>query len=170
MHGNKDKTSLLVFDEIYLMRIYGKPNLENRVVIDVGASIGDTTLFFCKCGAKVYGYEISKARYDIAIENVRLNNLQDKVILFNDAATAKNVNDLIEKEGLDGVFLKVDCEGCEYELLPKINLTRINDIIMEYHGTPNLLLDIMKKEGFKTRLNRKEITIYATMDHMHPLQ
>lgn len=54
---------LLVFYEIYLTQVYGKPDLAAKVVIYVRASTGDTTLFFNKCRANaVYGYEPDEAR------------------------------------------------------------------------------------------------------------
>jgi predicted RNA methylase len=74
----------LVFDEIYLMQVYGKPDLTRKAVIDVGAAIGYTAaLFFKKCGAKsVYGYELDEARVRIAEKNIEMNGMGDSVVVY----------------------------------------------------------------------------------------
>lgn len=159
---NNDTPYLLVFDEIYLMRIYGMPDLSNRIAIDIGASIGDTALFFCKRGARVYGYEIMQDRYNAALENIRLNHMQDRVTIFNEPATADRINTLIQKNGWENVFLKIDCEGCEYELVPRMDFSKITDVIMEYHDDPKPLLSILQNAGFSTKLDAKEVTIRAS--------
>ena len=48
-----EKNYSFVLDEIFVMRVYGEPNLKNRVVVDVGAAIGDSELYFASLGAEV---------------------------------------------------------------------------------------------------------------------
>lgn len=51
----------LVLDEIYLMQVYGKPELKGKVVVDLGAAVCDTSLFFCRQGANhVYAFRWMK--------------------------------------------------------------------------------------------------------------
>lgn len=79
----RDLVSLAVFDEIYLIKIYGDADLTGRFVIDIGASVADTALYFGKCGAKVFRYETDHRRYSTALENVKLNGMKDKVTIFH---------------------------------------------------------------------------------------
>lgn len=60
-------------------------------------------------------------------------------------------------------FLKIDCEGAEYEILfeaPKKVLDRIDKISMEYHildskRNDKALIDFFKKNGFKIKGHKK---------------
>ena len=54
-------------------RLYGVLDVEDRAVLDIGAFIADSSLFFASRGArKVYAYE--PVFYEIAMRNVELNN------------------------------------------------------------------------------------------------
>jgi FkbM family methyltransferase len=59
---------------------------------------------------------------------------------------------------LEDAVLKMDCEGCEYEILPNIGnelLLPFNQIILEYHGRyqhgPDELEERLTKSGFRIR-------------------
>lgn len=59
-------------------------DLTNRTVVDIGASFGDTAIYFALKGAKkVYAFEPLPSAYKLAEENIRLNNLQDKCEIIN---------------------------------------------------------------------------------------
>jgi 2-polyprenyl-3-methyl-5-hydroxy-6-metoxy-1,4-benzoquinol methylase len=153
----------LVFDEIYLMQVYGKPNLTGKVVIDVGAAIGDTALFFKKCGAKaVYGYEVDKARVRIAEKNIELNGMGHCVVIYNKKATVEELQKLMATIN-DSIFLKLDCEGCEYDIIPKLDMEKVTDVVMEYHMKPEPLMEALARAGFSDiHLNRKAVMITAS--------
>jgi hypothetical protein len=148
-----------IIDEIFVRKAYGADRLEKRVVIDIGASLGDSSLYFASIGAsKVYGFEVDPDRYDLAIQNIHINNLNDTICLFNQAARSDLVFKLIEENKLNHVFLKLDCEGCEYEIiekLPESIFDRIDDIVMEYHRKPHPIESKLKKMGFKVRREKK---------------
>ena len=60
--------------------IYGHIPLKGRIVIDVGANIGDSSIYFALKGAKkVISIEPFPKNYFIAKENIELNNLSDKI-------------------------------------------------------------------------------------------
>jgi SAM-dependent methyltransferase len=152
------------FDEIYETGVYGRPDLKDRIVIDVGAAIGDTALYFCGLGAeRVYAFDPDKAMAELARENVSLNGLEGRIIVLEQAATADLIDDIIKSTTPEDrrFFLKVDCEGCEYELLRELLsknlLSRIDEIILEYHFGPNFeqvagrekdLINYLEKAGF----------------------
>ena len=53
----------------------------DKIVVDVGASMGDTPLYYASMGARVYAFEIEKASFDDMIETIKLNpDLADKII------------------------------------------------------------------------------------------
>ena len=138
----------LVFDEIYLMQVYGKPDLTGTVAIDVGAANGDTALFFKKCGANyVYGYELDEARVKIAEKNIEMNGMGDSVIVYNKKATVEELHKLMTTIN-DPIFLNLDCEGCEYDIIPKLDMSKVTDIVMEYHMKPEPSMEALTRAGF----------------------
>lgn len=156
------------FDEIYISRVYGRPDLKGHIVIDVGAAIGDTALYFYGLGAeKVYAFDPDKPRAQLLRENVSLNGLKDRIIVYEQPATVDLIDDII-KSTPDSLrfFLKLDCEGCEYELLRELlskdSQSRIDEVVMEYHrrkGRLSLLLNYLEKAGFDKPLVHDNISI-----------
>ena len=69
--------------EIFIRRIHDfySNNLEGKIVLDLGASVGDTPLYFASRGATVYAVEMTKTNYDNMKKNIELNpELADKII------------------------------------------------------------------------------------------
>lgn len=159
-----------IIDEIYLRKAYGEIKLDNRVVIDIGAALGDSSLYFASLGAaKVFGFEVDTSRFKLAEENIGLNNMNNTISIFNEAANSRSVINLVQKYALKHIFLKMDCEGCEYEIienLPSNVLADIDDIVMEYHHKPDPLEQKLKLAGFKVKREKKVLVpegrIYAS--------
>jgi len=132
-------------------------------VIDIGASIGDSAIYFALKGAShVYAFEPLPAVYKIALQNIKLNNLEDKITLINAAVGSKegkvkvpssinieesevysitNQGDVevpvisfnnIIKMTKDPYLLKMDCEGCEADIIFSTELD-FNKIFVESH-------------------------------------
>lgn len=143
----------IAFDEVYLMQVYGRPDLVDKTVVDVGASVGDTAIYFSHLGPRhVYAFEVDPQRCEMARENFILNQLDDRCTLIDHAATAGEIN------SLNPDFIKIDCEGCEHELLERLDLRKVSGVAMEYHGAPDRLIEILGNAGLRTE-KRKEIII-----------
>lgn len=54
-----------------------------KVVIDIGAHIGGTSILCANRGAIVYAYEPKKDTFDVLVENVKLNGFQNRIHCFN---------------------------------------------------------------------------------------
>lgn len=75
--------TLLMLGEVYREE-YGSLDVKGRVVIDIGANIADSTIYFALKGAKhVIAFEPFPATYRQAKENIKLNKLTDRVTLLN---------------------------------------------------------------------------------------
>ncbi len=66
---------------------------------------------------------------------------------------SKVLKPLFEKHSNEGIFLKIDCEGAEREILPDLNtaglLKNVDVIIMEWHdGPPDDLIKILVDNNF----------------------
>jgi predicted RNA methylase len=63
---------------------YGFIDVKNKVVTDIGAFIGDTSIYFAIKGANtMYAIEPHPGAYEELVENIRLNNLESKIIPLN---------------------------------------------------------------------------------------
>jgi FkbM family methyltransferase len=76
------------FVTIYQTWILGSnfiaPLLDNWLIIDIGAFIGDTTLYYAKRGAFVIAVEPVPSHYNILLKNLELNpELKDRVLPIN---------------------------------------------------------------------------------------
>lgn len=135
---------------------------------------------FCT-GGKIFCYEPIKENYDLLTQNIKLNNLQNvyphnaavsksieeiTIYLNNDEAghsmffatenyrkakstTLKNIFDDNKIDRCN--FLKLDCEGAEYEIIdttPTKYFDKIDKMIIEYHMAdtkPQLLENLKNK-------------------------
>ena len=151
-----------VLDEVFSTKCYGSPDLTKRTTIDVGASIADSSLYFESLGAEVYAYEPDMRRCALAEENIILNNKTKKIHLFKQAANANALAQLMELESLNDVFLKMDCEGCEFEIvagLPEEALRKIRNVVIEYHARrPTPLIRRLGAAGFNVSVHREIMT------------
>ena len=127
----------LVFEN-FLYEEYKQLNPKGRNIIDIGASIADTPLYFAARGARhVYGYEISKVRQSEARTNLALNpELAKKITYINQGVNAQKLNALVSKIGICSI--KIDCDNpkLERDLIKGLQkggkLNKIDELIMEY--------------------------------------
>lgn len=131
-------------EELDHVKQYIKPG---SVIADIGANIGNHTLYFAHylSPLKIHSFEPQKTMFDILSKNCELNQLQDKVQLYNyclgerEAVACLNTYDLKNAGGasftisdsssgykmitLDSLkldrldFMKVDVEGYELNVL-----------------------------------------------------
>ena len=152
-------------NEIFLERMYGGCDLNGRVVIDVGTYLAESAIYFVKQGAsKVYGFEPDIENYNQGQENIRLNNMEGKIHIYNEEANYSSIKNLINQYSLKDIFLKIDCEGCEYEILENadcLTFEKITDVVLEYHRQPEPLMQKLIKLGFSVK--RKKEIIYSSL-------
>ncbi len=167
--------------------------LKNRTVIDIGAYLGDSTVWFgINEAKKVYAFEPLSSYYELCKNNIKLNNLSEicKIEQAAIGGTAKNdffevesknkiigcgeglydeykkdipiytLEDIVKRYRIEkGAFLKIDCEGYEYEILlncPDNVLALFKNIMMEYHYGYERLKNKLEKAGFNVRYTEPE--------------
>jgi FkbM family methyltransferase len=82
----------IVFNEIWDEKIYENDFTikEGMIVLDIGANQGFFSLYAASKGAHVISVEPEKRNYKILTQNIRNNNLQDKIRPFQYAVTGHN--------------------------------------------------------------------------------
>ena len=153
---------------------YGMLDVRGKVVIDVGANIGDTAIYFALNGAKhVYAFEPFPYSYKLLLKNIRSNGLGSKITPINEGCggvssyisvsedyeshgssalrssrkgkkvKVSRLSEIVERFGLDGAALKLDCEGCEYGIIldsDDATLNAFTEMAIEaHHGYLNIV-------------------------------
>jgi predicted nicotinamide N-methyase len=153
---------------IFFQGEYDFLNVKGRTVVDIGAGTGDSAVFFAWKGAsQVIGYEPVPEFFSIATKNVELNGLGNIIALHNKAAgqsvweDGRRVSHSSEMNPWNraaipkGDVLKLDCEGCEYDLILNhpSELADFEAIAIEYHRHgPEDLMRCLRSLGFEVTL------------------
>jgi hypothetical protein len=152
-HGGRTSGNIV---EVFIKNVYSFLEVKDKVVIDIGAGIGDSSIYFASRGAKqVIAIEPNRHSYELAKKNIELNGFHDSVELIWAEITSSHktcyentyspmitLDDLVQRLAIDADILKVDCEGCEYDVIlsscPEI-LAKFSYVQIEYHyGYKNL--------------------------------
>jgi FkbM family methyltransferase len=175
-HGVKFRHMYYFILEIFDEGAYEAVNCKDKDVIDVGAFVGDSAIYFILRGARrVIAVEPHPKAYKELIENIKLNGLEKRIIPINaalssvggsinvsledvdTASIAKNplrrfvkhykdadtyrvkaitLSEIIELYNVDGGVLKMDCEGCEYDVILNDfeHVALFDELIFEYHA------------------------------------
>jgi FkbM family methyltransferase len=146
---------------------------KNLVIVDAGANIGNHTIFFSKFldAKRVYAFEPQKYVFEILSKNIKLNNLENKVKLYNIGLGEKRSKGsliVVDENNLGRSKLNLNSEG-EIEVIPlddilfnkedKVDLIKIDvegmeldvlkgakKILSEYH--PDLYIEAITESQF----------------------
>jgi len=176
--------SIGIINENFIEGQYKWLDVEGKDVVDIGANIGDTAIYFALKGAKrVYSFEPYPYSYNIAKKNIKLNHLEDRITLLNEGCgksgfvtikeeyentggtdlknfkegkkiRIENLDEIVKRFNLKHAALKVDCEGCEYDVILNASdeaLIAFDQIIVEYHYGYRNLVERLEQAGFKVK-------------------
>jgi len=166
-----DLGSAQILAETFLEDTYGFFDMKDNVVLDIGAYVGDTAVYFaCRGAKKIVAYEPNPTFAEMAKENAELNGFAGKIAVVNAGIGAEDgflqldneckVKQVSIKSALDMVghvdLLKMDCEGAEWEIMAKSVseglLETVGKIIMEVHGFhPERMEKILNQTKYTVR-------------------
>ncbi|MBR1428870.1 MAG: FkbM family methyltransferase, partial [Rickettsiales bacterium] len=96
-----------VFTELPSLKQMDKLIPDNAAVLDIGANIGNHTLYWLTTSPKrakhVYAFEVIDETYEILKKNIALNGLQNKTTLFHFGLGANNTTASISSMNLDNM-------------------------------------------------------------------
>jgi FkbM family methyltransferase len=122
MHG----TILEIFENEY----YGDTDVKGKVVVDVGAYVGDSAIYFALKGArKVIAIEPHPVAYAEMIENIRLNDLENVIVPVNAGLASKPGRLYIEGVDIRSTVTTYYAPSCN-GLIPIITLS---DVLSKYN-------------------------------------
>ena len=180
------------FISVFILEEYKFLRCKNKLVIDIGAEVGDSSIYFAMKGAvKVVAIEpmpynfvflkenIKSNQFDGIIEplNIMIGNKTKRTMIevFNEPIVRDttettqgyeidqlSLNDLLKKYYTKNSILKLDCEGCEYNLvnlLDNKDIQNFERIQIEYHYGLDGLVDKLHNARFKVKYT-KPIDVY----------
>jgi hypothetical protein len=181
-YGGKTNGDVL---HVFKMNEYSFLPVEDKEVIDVGANIGDSSIYFARRGASnVIAVEPDRISFDYALKNIIINGFSKIINLIWAGCSSQNISNseehpqfltleaLIKKYCSCPQILKVDCEGCEYDLILNASyddLRRFTHIQIEYHfGYQNLKIKL-EECGFNVTCTRPSYFIPLNRNRMTSL-
>ena len=156
---------------------------DDSIVIDIGAHIGSFSVFASSLGAKVLAYEPASMNFALLRDNIELNDSNvairnqgvmptsgEAIIYIRDGnfggssfyhkgnweekiqtVTLKDIFDANEVDHCS--FLKLDCEGAEYDILDSFPyLDRVKQLALEYEGGTEVqakIVVLLEQNNFK---------------------
>ncbi len=136
------------------------------VVIDIGAAIGDFSILAAQKAKKVIAYECNAERVRLMKKNLKINKVINVLLKDTKAKSLAQILKGIERCN----FLKIDCEGCEYDIFNNASardLDKIEFIAMEAHQFNQKmkkqyqdLLTVLKKHKFEIEIVPNQVHDY----------
>jgi FkbM family methyltransferase len=118
-----------IFD-IFLKDTYGRLRVKGKIVIDIGANIADSSLYFALKGAeRVIAIEPFPINYEIAKRNIETNNFSDKISLQLAGCSSNTKYIAVDQGYKSDIFSSL----VEFKDGIKIPLKTIEDILEENH-------------------------------------
>jgi len=72
-----------IVNEVFFDNVYKFLEVKNKIVVDIGANVGDSAIYFALNGAKhVYAFEPYLFSYNLAVRNAKENNLGRKITII----------------------------------------------------------------------------------------
>lgn len=176
-YGGKTKLDMA---PIFLGEVYKFLPVNDKVVVDIGASIADSSIYFASRGArKVLALEPDITRFELAKKNIAANNFSDKIEIIQAGCIGMKSEDhdgvkLNQSMTLDQIIkklgqsppesLKMACWGCEYDVLlttPDEIIAKFNHIQVQYLFGYGNLKQKLEKCGFHVTFSGPSYAKYA---------
>lgn len=141
----------VILHETFIEKQYGVADYKNKVVLDVGAYVGDTLLYFLDKGAKfVIAVEPSNKYANELMRNAMLNKIDSgRFTVVRSSYGKLSICDFLNTFGSIDVA-KFDCEGCEVYLTKDPCINKVPEYIIEHHSG-DILIELTKRfnsEGY----------------------
>jgi len=160
---------LVVLKEVLIEECYEKYvqiDRKDKTVVDVGAGLGDFAIATAKAfpHLTVFAIEPDRMYFALLKDNLALNNIINVRAIPMLVTGRFDPFSLGDKKLSSIDFLKIDCEGCEFQLINKLesaNFKKIKKISLEYHESSKnkieLIVERLERAGFRVVISPKDI-------------
>lgn len=114
---------------VFLKNEYRILPVKEKTVVDIGSNIGDSPIYFALRGAnKIIALEPFPKNYELAEQNIKLNNFSDKIIMLLAGCSSISDHIIIDPNLVSNVDSRID----RSKTGTNIPLMTLNDIINNY--------------------------------------
>jgi FkbM family methyltransferase len=157
-----------VRDDIDLMTVLADEKIDNffkengKIFLDIGAHIGKYSILYSDYFKKIYAFEPEPNNFECLKENIKLNNLENKIIPLNLAVADKNgfvdffissysvTHSLVKKE--TDKKINVECISLvEFFYKYNINPSDVSLVKIDVEGAENLVIKGLEENFDKLR-------------------
>ena len=127
----KNYQDLKILEDELIRDIYHIPE-KPKVVIDVGAHIGGTSLRCAREGATVYAFEPEASNFETLKYNVSKNNFEDKIHIFNKGIGESGTRKLfVHRDNSGAAADRTFQKGLRESVYQMVEFTPLNDFFEE---------------------------------------
>jgi FkbM family methyltransferase len=132
--------------EVFIDRVYADhPPLSGKMVLDVGANIGDTAVYFAERGATVVAFEPDPEMCALARRNLAVNGLRADIRNAGIGGCAATVRLSVSHDGADGksatLFGDGESNDPTHPLTREIDIVALSDVLSELGHVELLKID-----------------------------
>ncbi|MFA5408462.1 MAG: tRNA1(Val) (adenine(37)-N6)-methyltransferase [Bacilli bacterium] len=139
-----------------------------RKIVDLGTGNAPIPLILStKTKAKIYGIEIQKELYELAIRSVQINNLDEKIQVLND--DAKKLDNIFDNDTIDVITVNPPYFKANGKSLMNINNCKTiarHEVMLEIDDVLHVAKKILRNNGILGIVHRPERLI-EILDKMH---
>src|ERR687895_780181 len=111
---------------IFVQNVYHSFPIKGKIVIDVGANIADSCIYFVSHGAKrIIGIEPLIENYELAEQNVKLNNFSNRIAIVLAGCGARSGCITIDDEKRNGIGWHLSNSSDRGNTIPLLTLEQI---------------------------------------------
>ena len=126
----------IIFENL-ISGVYNDLDIEGRTVIDIGAGVGDTAILFALRGARrVIALEPYPSLYRRALVNIRVNGVEDRIILVNAALGSFDGEVCAEARDVNGYYLFGPSSRCDV----RVRMYTLRSLVKEFGVEENSAL------------------------------
>ena len=140
LDSNRKKVKITIFGGtsngdvrgIFVDNIYHHLPVKNKTVVDIGANIGDTAIYFALRGAtKIICLEPFPKNYELAEKNIKINNFENNLTLLLAGCSGKRDEINVDREYKSGnsSILKDFKKGMKVRVLTLEDILKENNLV-----------------------------------------
>jgi FkbM family methyltransferase len=119
-----------LLNDLFIKNQYASLNIKDKYVVDIGANIGDSAIYFGLNGAKhVYAFEPYPYSCKIASRNIKLNKMESKITIINKACSSFKNSFIIDPNFKNVSNIKIK----NFKFGKRINMISLENIARNYH-------------------------------------
>lgn len=159
--------------EVFQDECYGLFDVKGKVVVDVGAFIGDTAIYFAGKGAeKIVAFEPNPDIIEVARKNVQLNKLGERIQVRNEAVAAnRGVRTfMFKKFHPGGSALRCETKGTmqlRVDTVPLSSITHelghVDLLKIDCEGAEYEILPAAYDEGALTSIDKIAMEVHGSL-------